>query len=91
MDNMWPSRPPPPWSLPLRRMTRIEFEKLAAQGMFDNERVELVFGVVVNMPPIDAAHGESVDRLALLCRFKVRSFRSDRELGCRILAARSSA
>ena len=61
MESMHTSKSLPP--LPLRPLKRVEFEKLAADGFFDNERVELIFGMVVTMPPIDAAHGESVDRL----------------------------
>ena len=68
MRAMFPSRPPLPQSLPLRRLTRLEYERLAAKGFFANERVELVFGMVVAMSPIDPAHGESVDRLDAMLR-----------------------
>ena len=68
MRAMFSSRPPLPQSLPLRRLTRAEFERLDAERFFANERVELVFGMVIAMPPIDAAHGESVDRLDAMLR-----------------------
>jgi Uma2 family endonuclease len=42
-----------------RPLKRVEYERLAAEGYFDEERVELLFGVVVEMPPIDPAHQES--------------------------------
>jgi Uma2 family endonuclease len=60
---MLPSHPRSSLSLPVRPLKRVEYEKLAAEGFFKDERVELVFGVVVAMTPIDPAHGESVDRL----------------------------
>lgn len=63
MERMLPSHPRSSLSLPVRPLKRVEYEKLAAEGFFKDERVELVFGVVVAMTPIDPAHGESVDRL----------------------------
>ena len=44
---------------PVRPLKRIEYERLAAEGFFDDERVELLFGMVVPMTPIDPAHSES--------------------------------
>ena len=44
----------------LRPMKRVEYERLAAEGFFEDEKVELLFGMVVPMPPIDQAHVESV-------------------------------
>lgn len=58
-----PPTSPPPDALasePVRRMKRVEFEKLAAAGCYDDERVELLFGVVVQMPPPDPAHDAGV-------------------------------
>ncbi len=63
MERMLPSHPRSSLSLPVRPLKRVEYDKLAAEGFFKDERVELVFGVVVAMTPIDPAHGESVDRL----------------------------
>ncbi|MBL0214435.1 MAG: Uma2 family endonuclease [Myxococcales bacterium] len=48
---------------PLRRLTRVEYDKLVAQGVFAEERVELVFGMVVAMSPIDPKHVQSTARL----------------------------
>ena len=48
---------------PLRRYTRAEYDDLVAKGMFINERIELVFGVLVEMSPIDPSHRESTARL----------------------------
>ena len=48
---------------PIRPLKRIEYERLAAEGFFENERVELLFGVVVPMTPIDPAHSESAYRV----------------------------
>jgi Uma2 family endonuclease len=50
-------------SSPIRPLRRIEYDKLVADGCFQGERVELVFGMVVVMAPTDPAHGESVLRL----------------------------
>lgn len=50
-------------SNPIRPLKRVEYEKLAADGCFLNERVELLFGMVVEMSPIDPAHRESVRRI----------------------------
>jgi Uma2 family endonuclease len=46
-----------------RPLKRVEYERLAAEGFFDDERVELLFGVVVEMPPTDPAHQESSYRM----------------------------
>lgn len=48
---------------PLRRLGRIEYEQLVAQGAFRDERVELVFGFVVAMSPIDPSHSKSTSLL----------------------------
>lgn len=45
---------------PIRKLKRIEFEKLAALGFFDDERVELLFGWVVEMAPTDPSHDDAV-------------------------------
>lgn len=42
-----------------RPLKRIEYERLAADGCFEDERLELLFGVVVPMAPIDRDHVES--------------------------------
>jgi len=47
----------------IRPLKRVEYDRLAAAGCFESERVELVFGMVVAMPPIDAKHSESVYQL----------------------------
>ena len=41
---------------PIRRMTRAEYHRLGEAGFFGEEKVELLFGVVVEMTPIDQAH-----------------------------------
>jgi Uma2 family endonuclease len=46
----------------IRPLRRVEYDRLAAEGYFHDERVELVFGMVVEMAPIDAEHNESVMR-----------------------------
>jgi Uma2 family endonuclease len=49
---------------PLRRFTRAEYERLVELGVIgEHEKVELVFGMVVAMIPIDPAHNESTRRI----------------------------
>lgn len=43
----------------MRALKRVEYERLAAEGFFDHERVELVFGVVVPMSPTKPPHANS--------------------------------
>jgi Uma2 family endonuclease len=65
---------------PVRPMKRVEFEKLAADGYFERERVELLFGAVVPMPPPNPEHDEStslvferlLDRLRTRARVRVQ-------------------
>ena len=44
---------------PIRPLKRVEYERLAAEGFFEDEKVELLFGMVVPMTPIDPAHSKS--------------------------------
>ncbi len=63
---------------PIRGLKRVEYEQLVKLGVFGDERVELVFGAVVQMSPIDPAHDEAVSNLmevlvlALAGRARVR-------------------
>lgn len=50
-------------SNPIRPLKRVEYEKLVAEGCFRDEKVELLFGMVVAMSPTDPAHGQSVRKL----------------------------
>ena len=43
----------------LRPLKRSEYERLTSLGYFEDERVELLFGMVVEMTPTDPAHSES--------------------------------
>ncbi len=51
-------------SEPVRPLKRVEYDRLVAEGFFENENVELLFGMVVPMTPIDPAHNESTYRVA---------------------------
>jgi Uma2 family endonuclease len=53
-----------------RRMTRSEYDRLVEQGLFENERVELIGGIVVEMSPIGSRHADPID---VLNRIFVRS------------------
>jgi Uma2 family endonuclease len=44
----------------LRPLARADYERMGELGMFDNERVELLRGVVVTMSPIGWLHGDVV-------------------------------
>ena len=61
-----------------RHISRLEYERIAELGIFDGQRVELLYGTIVEMSPIGPEHGESVDRameklvLALRGRARVR-------------------
>lgn len=46
----------------LRPLKRVEYDRLVSEGYFENERVELLFGMVVEMPPPSPEHVESVRR-----------------------------
>jgi len=53
---------------PIRPLKRVEYERLARDGFFDDERVELLFGMVVAMTPPDPEHTQSVWRVEQLLR-----------------------
>jgi Uma2 family endonuclease len=44
-------------------MTRREYDELVQRGLFANERVELIHGIVVEMSPIGARHADPIDYL----------------------------
>lgn len=44
-------------------MSRVEYDRLVAAGMFENERVELIRGIVVRMSPVGPAHADPIDVL----------------------------
>lgn len=50
----------------VRPLSRREFEQLGRLGAFDEERVELIHGMVVRMPPVDPSHDGPIDRLTEL-------------------------
>lgn len=49
-----------------RLLRREEFERMAEMGMFDDERVELLRGVVVSMTPNSPPHDATLQRLTRL-------------------------
>src|SRR5262245_54823429 len=46
-----------------RRIQRTEYERLVEQGLFEDERVELIQGIVVEMSPIGPRHSDPIDVL----------------------------
>jgi Uma2 family endonuclease len=62
----------------LRPISRAEYDRMVALGLFEDEGVELLHGVLVAVSPQGPAHNEVIDRLnetlvpALLGRARVR-------------------
>jgi Uma2 family endonuclease len=52
----------------LRKWTRKEYYKMAEAGLFENQRVELIEGDVVEMSPQSPDHYASIERIATLVR-----------------------
>lgn len=50
----------------IRPLKRVEYERLVEAGVFDDERIELLEGVIVEMSPQDPRHSGTVARLAEL-------------------------
>ena len=63
----------------VRPLKRSEYHQMIGLGLFQNERVELIRGVLVKMSPQHAPHASTIQELAELLttqlqkRFKVRS------------------
>jgi Uma2 family endonuclease len=47
----------------IRPIRRVEYEKMAEVGLFDGERVELLYGSIVRMSPIGPPHSSTVQKL----------------------------
>lgn len=47
-----------------RPITRAEYEKMVEAGVFGEDRVELLYGVIVRMTPHSPPHDATLDRLA---------------------------
>jgi Uma2 family endonuclease len=48
----------------VRKLTRAEYDRLVGMGWFQNERVELIDGILVAVSPQGSSHAEAVTRLA---------------------------
>ena len=48
----------------IRPLLRTEYDRMVESGAFDNERLELLDGMLVTMTPQDAAHAHTVQRIA---------------------------
>jgi Uma2 family endonuclease len=46
-----------------RRIKRSEYEKMIEVGVFGEERVELLYGIIVEMPPKGPPHDSAIQRL----------------------------
>jgi Uma2 family endonuclease len=47
----------------VRPLRRVEYERLVAEGLFGDERIELLGGVIVEMSPQDPRHAAVIQRL----------------------------
>jgi len=54
---------PPEIARPIRRH---EYDKMVALGLFEGERVELLYGVIVVMSPKGAPHESAIEELTML-------------------------
>jgi Uma2 family endonuclease len=50
----------------LRPLRRLEYERLVSTGAFEDERLELLYGVIVRIGPHGPAHDAPLDRLTEL-------------------------
>lgn len=50
----------------IRPLRRVEYDKLVELGVFEDERIELLEGVLVPMSPIGPRHSGAIDALNLL-------------------------
>jgi len=48
-----------------RPLRRVEYDRLVASGAFDDERIELLHGVLVDMSPNRPEHANPVERLTM--------------------------
>lgn len=55
-----------PTASDLRPLRRIEFDELVKAGLFEDERVELLYGSLVRMSPAKPAHDAVIQRLTRL-------------------------
>ena len=55
-----------------RPLRRAEYERLAAGGCFVDEKVELLFGMVVTMPRVDPSHVQATYRLRRALEARIR-------------------
>ncbi len=61
-----------PERLPRRRLKRSEYDVLVEQGAFEGERVELLFGEIIEMSPQKPPHSAITQRLAKLLTLALR-------------------
>jgi Uma2 family endonuclease len=64
-------------NMPLRRMKRSEYELLVSNGCFEDERVELLFGLVVPLAPISPWHAEATMRMFRFLCERIKSNRAN--------------
>jgi Uma2 family endonuclease len=50
----------------IRPLKRVEYDRLVHLGVFEDERVELLYGTIVRMSPINEPHNDAMARLTEL-------------------------
>lgn len=73
----------------IRRLRRSEYHAMGHAGLFDDERVELLYGQLVGMSPADPAHDRSVTELARILYARVGD-RADVRVQCAFAASDTS-
>jgi hypothetical protein len=47
----------------LRPLRRLEYERMVAEGFFEDERLELLDGIIIEMTPQGTRHAATIERL----------------------------
>jgi Uma2 family endonuclease len=63
LSSMPPPHPVPASLGPIRPLHRVEYDRLAELGCFEDERLELLFGTIVTVSPPGPEHSDVVCRL----------------------------
>ena len=73
----------------IRRITRDEYRAMSRLGIFDDERVELLYGQLVAMSPTDPSHDRSVIQLSRFFHERLAA-RTDVRIQCSFAASDDS-
>ncbi len=62
----------------VRPISRAEYERMVALGMFEDERVELLCGVLVQVSPQGTPHAEAIQRINIALTVAVHGMATPR-------------